>query len=227
MVFQDPFSSLNPVHRIDHFLLRPLAIHRGLHGEPAQVAARELFETVGLRLELLHSYPHQLSGGQRQRVALARALAAEPELIIADEPTSMLDVSVRIGVLNVLDRLRREQGIALLYITHDLASARYLCDSTLVMYAGELVEGGESLELMDNPQHPYTRLLLSAVPEPRRRERIEITAGGSRPNLLNPSPGCAFAARCPLVMDVCRTVNPARTQVGPSHWVRCHAVGAA
>jgi peptide/nickel transport system ATP-binding protein len=169
MVFQDPFGSLNPAHRIQHFLTRPLQLHGGKEGPKAiQLKLRELMATVGLGEQMLDRYPHQLSGGQRQRVAIARALAVEPQIILADEPTSMLDVSVRIGILNLMRKLRDERGVSMLYITHDLASARYIADTTMVMCAGNLVEGGDSVELMAAPHHPYTQLLLSAVPDARR-----------------------------------------------------------
>ncbi len=183
MVFQDPFGSLNPVHRIEHFLTRALVLH-GRHATPE--ALRELMTTVGLTEDMLQSYPHELSGGQRQRVSIARALAVEPRLILADEPTSMLDVSVRVGVLNLMRRLRDERNIAMLYITHDLGSARYLADTTMVMFAGELVEGGDALAIMDAPAHPYTRLLLSAVPDPERAavERAELPRGDPPPHVL-------------------------------------------
>ncbi|MBW4094942.1 MAG: ABC transporter ATP-binding protein [Acidobacteria bacterium] len=177
MVFQDPFGSLNPAHRIEHFLTRPILLHQGPAGTKAlRAKVRALIGTVGLDESMLDRYPHQLSGGQRQRVAIARALAADPDVILADEPTSMLDVSVRIGILNLMRRLRDERGVSMLYITHDLASARYIADTTMVMCAGELVEGGESLELMANPHHPYTRLLLSAVPDARGVNRAHLGA---------------------------------------------------
>ena len=173
MVFQDPFGSLNPAHRIEHFLTRPLQLH-GENDSPQalKLKLRELMATVGLGEQMLDRYPHQLSGGQRQRVAIARALAVEPEIILADEPTSMLDVSVRIGILNLMRKLRDERGVSMLYITHDLASARYIADTTMVMCAGDLVEGGESIELMAAPHHPYTQLLLSAVPDARRTQTV-------------------------------------------------------
>lgn len=187
MVFQDPFGSLNPVHRIEHFLTRALVLH-GHSAAPE--ALRELMKTVGLTEDMLQSYPHELSGGQRQRVSIARALAVEPRLILADEPTSMLDVSVRVGVLNLMRRLRDERNIAMLYITHDLGSARYLADTTMVMFAGELVEGGDALAVMDAPAHPYTRLLLSAVPDPERaawlrpRRARRAPRGDPQPHVL-------------------------------------------
>ncbi|MEV5052318.1 ATP-binding cassette domain-containing protein [Arthrobacter sp. LAR12-1-1.1] len=173
MVFQDPFGSLNPAHRIEHFLTRPLQLHGEKDSPQAlKLKLRELMATVGLGEQMLDRYPHQLSGGQRQRVAIARALAVEPEIILADEPTSMLDVSVRIGILNLMRKLRDERGVSMLYITHDLASARYIADTTMVMCAGDLVEGGESIELMAAPHHPYTQLLLSAVPDARRTQTV-------------------------------------------------------
>ena len=169
MVFQDPFGSLNPTKRIRHFLERPLALYSGLNAAQRRERAEELMESVELDHALLDRHPHELSGGQRQRVAIARALAVNPKVILADEPTSMLDVSVRMGVLQLLKRLRDERGISILYITHDLASARFVADTTIVMLRGVLVEGGPSAEVMDDPQHPYTRLLVSAAPDPLRR----------------------------------------------------------
>ncbi len=223
MVFQDPFGSLNPVHRVEYILERAVRIHGHIRGR-SQVRTRleELLTTVDLPVELLDSYPHELSGGQRQRIAIARALAMEPRVILADEPTSMLDVSVRIGVLNLMRRLRDEQGISILYITHDLASARYVADRAIVMFAGELVESGESLDLMANPAHPYTQLLLSAVPDPTQTgtfdpaERARLRAA-----VLD-------AQSCPFDGDPdqkCSRAVPVRHAVGDEanrHWVRCH-----
>ncbi|WP_309064512.1 ABC transporter ATP-binding protein [Microbacterium sp.] len=168
MVFQDPFGSLNPTQRVEHVLARPLLLHGKVRGD-IRTRLEELVTSVGLPPDVLGSFPHELSGGQRQRIAIARVLAVEPEIIIADEPTSMLDVSVRIGVLNLLARLRDERGIAILYVTHDLASARYLADRIVVMHQGTLVEGGESMALLAEPRHPYTRMLVGAVPDPDRR----------------------------------------------------------
>jgi peptide/nickel transport system ATP-binding protein len=171
MVFQDPFSSLNPVHTIRYHLERPLRLHQpALKGADRQAAIAELLTRVKLDPALIVSkYPHELSGGQRQRISIARALAVNPEVIIADEPTSMLDVSVRLGILNLLNDMKRQLGLAVLYITHDIATARYVAEDIMVMYAGQVVEWGETESVLGSPQHPYTRLLLSAVPDPDRR----------------------------------------------------------
>ena len=171
MVFQDPFSSLNPVHTVRYHLERPLRLHQpALKGVERQAAIAELLARVKLDPALIApKYPHELSGGQRQRISIARALAVNPEVIIADEPTSMLDVSVRLGILNLLNDMKRKLGLAVLYITHDIATARYVAEDIMVMYAGQIVEWGETESVLGNPQHPYTRLLLSAVPDPDRR----------------------------------------------------------
>jgi beta-glucosidase len=226
MIFQDPFASLNPVKSVAQHLERPLVIHGRASG-PAARGARvyELLHDVGLEPaeEIAAKLPHQLSGGQRQRVAIARALAVEPDLILADEPVSMLDVSVRTGILNLFERLKTERNIAWLYITHDLASARYLADRILVMYRGRLVEGAAGETLVGSAAHPYTRLLLASVPDAR------CGLGQGVPPRSPPSSGssvalagCPFAAACPEVMDVCRAEMPGISPLGEGHWVRCH-----
>jgi peptide/nickel transport system ATP-binding protein len=228
MIFQDPFGSLNPVQTIGNHIERPLQIHKIASGAEVQERVLQLLATVGLNPPgvMAKKYPHQLSGGQRQRVAIARALAVGPEIILADEPISMLDVSIRMGVLNLMERLKEERGIGYLYITHDIASARYIGDQTMVLYAGHMVEGAESNELMHNPKHPYTQLLLSAVPNPHAGLATrKIEARGEVPSLIDPPPGCPFAARCPHVMQVCREVMPGPESIGPDHWVRCHLYG--
>ena len=163
MIFQDPYASLNPVHTVVHHLERPLFLHR------TENTVEDLLKTVGLPAELAFRRPHELSGGQRQRVAIARALAANPDLLLADEPTSMLDASIRAGILDLLARLKSQRGLAILFITHDLQSARYLCERTLVMHAGAIVESGASADVLAHPAHDYTRRLLAAAPDPRRR----------------------------------------------------------
>ncbi|MGA7729700.1 MAG: ABC transporter ATP-binding protein [Chloroflexia bacterium] len=228
MIFQDPFGSLNPVHTIGYHLERPLLIHKVVKRNELEPRIHQLLSTVGLNPpdHMAKKYPHQLSGGQRQRVAVARALAVNPEIILADEPISMLDVSIRMGILNLMERLKEEMGIGYLYITHDIASARYIGDQTMVMYAGHIVEGADSDELMQNPAHPYTKLLLSAVPNPHAGLMTRtIEARGEVPTLVDPPPGCPFAARCPHVMDICRKVMPGPEPVAGNHWVRCHLFG--
>ncbi|MCF1742512.1 ABC transporter ATP-binding protein [Paradevosia shaoguanensis] len=171
MVFQDPFASLNPAHTIRYHLERPLRLHQGrLSGSERMAMIEELLARVKLDPALVMAkYPHELSGGQRQRISIARALAVNPQVIVADEPTSMLDVSVRLGILNLLNDMKAQLGLALLYITHDIATARYVAEEIMVMYAGQIVEWGDMESVLGNPQHPYTRLLLSAVPDPDRR----------------------------------------------------------
>ena len=230
MVFQDPFGSLNPVHTIEHHVARPLRIHQNIGG--GRMLRQKIFELlalVGLNppAEFADKYPHELSGGQRQRVAFARALAAEPELVLADEPVSMLDVSIRIGVLNLMDDLRQRTGLAYLYITHDIASARYIADQTIVMYAGYMVEGGQTEDLIRNPAHPYTQLLLSAVPDPKIGGGRKLPGRGGVPSRIDPEPGCPFAGRCPHTMDVCRTAMPEAVAVAGGHWARCHLIRPA
>lgn len=167
MVFQDPFGSLNPTHTIEHHLTRPLKIHKQVDSKQAlESRLKELLDLVELPIETLAKYPHELSGGQRQRVNLARALGVGAQVILADEPTSMLDVSIRLGVLNLMQRMKKELGIGFLYITHDLATAHYIAEETAVMYKGQIVEWGSTQSILTNPQHPYTKLLISAVPDP-------------------------------------------------------------
>ncbi|MFO7322914.1 MAG: ABC transporter ATP-binding protein [Chloroflexota bacterium] len=225
MIFQDPFSSLNPVRRIRAHLERPLLIHGKAKRGKLREQVNELLERVALTPveEFADKFPHQLSGGQRQRVAIARALAVEPRVILADEPVSMLDVSIRLGILNLMAKLRDEQNIAFLYVTHDIASARYFADETLVMYAGRIVEGGESEQVIQNPKHPYTQLLLSAVPNPEKGLRTGVTEDrGEVPDLTQVGVGCPFAPRCKHVMDICRREMPGVTQLSANRWTRCY-----
>jgi peptide/nickel transport system ATP-binding protein len=174
--------------------------------------------------EIAAKYPHELSGGQRQRVSLARVLAVEPKVVLADEPTSMLDVSIRIGILNLMRRLKDERDIAFLFVTHDLASARYVADELLVMYAGQIVERGPVEEVLGSPLHPYTRLLLAAAPDPAKRlhaQRIEERRGVAGA-AIDPPEGCRFVSRCPIAIDVCSQVTPQLVEARPLHSARCH-----
>ena len=224
MVFQDPFASLNPVHRVRHDLMRPLKIHRLVDGDrDGDAVVANLLERVALKpaAHFADKFPHELSGGQRQRVAIARALAVRPRVLIADEPVSMLDVSIRLGVLNLLADLRREENLTILYITHDIASARYLADTIVVMYAGQLVESAPSTELTDHPAHPYTQLLLAAAPDPDRAQPPPLAGRGAPPSLLAPPSGCRFHPRCPSAMDVCRRKAPPSVALDATHIAAC------
>ncbi len=230
LIFQDPFSSLNPVHTVRYHLARPLRLHGHARSAAEEKALiQQLLERVNLipAEQFMDKFPHQLSGGQRQRVAIARALAARPVVLLADEPVSMLDVSIRLDVLNLLNRLKEEDRLALLYITHDIASARYFAEETLVMYAGQMVEGGPSEEVTQQPKHPYTQLLLAAAPDPDRlgpgqqSDQLADAMRGEPPSLINPPSGCRFHPRCPFAMPVCKQRFPPRTELGGGHWTHC------
>jgi peptide/nickel transport system ATP-binding protein len=226
MVFQDPYSSINPAYRISHGIKRALRLHRrGLgRGEVERV-----LDSVGLVPpgKMTGKFPHELSGGQRQRVGFAQALAFSPKLIIADEPVSMLDVSIRIGLLNLMSDLREREGVSFLYITHDVASARYIADRVLVMYAGHLVEEGPTEDVIQRPKHPYTQLLLSAVPDPRAALGVSDAADvGEPPKVVNPKEGCRFRPRCPYAVAECETVTPLLRDIGPRRLVACHVAQA-
>ncbi|ODT80468.1 MAG: hypothetical protein ABS76_16155 [Pelagibacterium sp. SCN 64-44] len=226
MVFQDPFGSLNPTQSIGYHLERPLRLHRpDLKGKAVEAEMLTLLESVGLRpaADYLKRRPHELSGGQRQRVAIARALSVQPQVLLADEPTSMLDVSVRLGILNLLEDLKQQRNLAALYITHDIATARYFAEETAVMYAGHLVEQGPSQEITDNPRHPYTQLLIESVPNPTRKIATTRTRRAADiPLWTRQSRGCPFVSRCPKATAICRETMPGPTPLGPGHFVRCH-----
>jgi peptide/nickel transport system ATP-binding protein len=225
IVFQDPYSSMNPVFRVSHGVIRQLKLHRPeLDAGARQREAERVFETVGLTpaRDMLNKYPYEMSGGQRQRVGFAQALAVAPSLILADEPVSMLDVSIRIGLLNMMARLREQENLSILYITHDLASARYIADRILVMYAGHLVETGPAETVLSRAKHPYTQLLLSAVPELHDSDSGGSTDTGEPPKVINPGEGCRFRWRCPHAIDECARVTPRLRSMGPAHEAACH-----
>jgi len=220
MIFQDPFASLNPIHTIRYTLTRSLRIHKGiLRGDKLDAALHELLGRVQLTPadRYIDKFPHELSGGQRQRVSIARALAADPSVLLADEPISMLDVSIRLGILNLLKTLRDDMHVAILYITHDIASARYFADRTMVMYAGQIVEQGPSEDLTQTPAHPYTRLLIDSAPDPDAPARTQRSVAGEAPSLVSPPAGCRFAARCPFANDLCRAETPDLFAVDGDH----------
>jgi peptide/nickel transport system ATP-binding protein len=224
MVLQDPFSSLNPVHDIRYHLARPLILHgTARRGRALDDAIADLLTRVALTppAGFMAKYPHELSGGQRQRIAIARALAARPRILLADEPISMLDVSIRLGILNLLGDLQRDNHLSILYITHDIASARYLADSIMVMYAGQRVEYGPATTVTDEPAHPYTKLLLNAAPDPDRAQPPVLAARGAPPSLVNPPGGCRFHPRCPHAMSVCTEQVPPAFEVSTGHVSAC------
>jgi peptide/nickel transport system ATP-binding protein len=225
MVFQDPFSSLNPAHTVGYTMMRGLKLHQlSLTAEEREAEALRVLQTVGLvpPRQMLARYPHELSGGQRQRVSFALALSCRPKLVLADEPVSMLDVSIRVGILNLMTRLRDEEGVSVLYITHDIASARYVSDRVVVMYAGHVVESGPAEEVLHDPVHPYTRLLLSAVPSPRKPIPISSTEVGEPPRVVDPGEGCRFRSRCQLAIAACAEVTPRLQTSSPGHQAACH-----
>jgi peptide/nickel transport system ATP-binding protein len=226
MVFQDPYSSINPVFRVSHGVVRNLQLHRPeLDRAGRQAELERLFEIVGLTpaREMLDKFPYEMSGGQRQRVGFAAALAVEPRLILADEPVSMLDVSIRAGVLNLMMDLRDRLGVSMLYITHDIASARYVADRVMVMYAGHVVETGPVEAVLSAPKHPYTQLLLAAVPDPREKTSFTTSAAiGEPPKMVDPAPGCRFRTRCPLAIEVCGRETPLLRPMAPGHEAACH-----
>jgi peptide/nickel transport system ATP-binding protein len=229
MVLQDPFASLNPIRDVYYHLSRPFKVHglaktgADLDGKIAAVLERVALTPADA---FWHKYPHELSGGQRQRVAIARALAVQPRVLLADEPVSMLDVSIRLGVLNLLGGLRDREHLAILYITHDIASARYLADTISVMYAGQVIETGPAVQVTDSPAHPYTQLLLSAAPDPERTTAVTLRGRGAPPSAVAPPSGCRFRTRCPYAMKICAERVPPALPAGPGHVSACWLLDA-
>jgi oligopeptide transport system ATP-binding protein len=226
VIFQDPYSSLNPRMTVGQMLAEPLAVH-GIVREAGARAARvgDLLQRVGLLPQHARRYPHELSGGQRQRVGIARALAMEPSLIICDEPVSALDVSIQAQIINLLEDLQADLGLTYLFIAHDLAVVRHISDRVAVMYLGKIAEIADRKSIYDAPLHPYTKALLAAVPIPdpeleALRERVVLR--GEVPSALNPPPGCVFHPRCPIAVERCGGEVPLLRQVQPGHWAACH-----
>jgi len=225
MIFQDPYASLNPRMTVGNIVSEPMQIHNLVPKNERTKRVQELLQTVGLNPYFANRYPHEFSGGQRQRIGIARALAANPDFIVCDEPVSALDVSIQAQIVNLLEDLQDKFGLTYLFIAHDLSVVRHISDRVAVMYLGKIVELADRNELYDNPMHPYTKALLSAIPIPdpvieKRRERMILT--GDVPSPINPPSGCHFHTRCPYVMDVCKEIDPPFTEKTPNHFVACH-----
>lgn len=222
IIFQDPFSSLNPRMNVEQLIGEAFIIHHIARGAERRERISELLETVGLSGEHLHRYPHEFSGGQRQRISVARALAVEPRLIIADEPVSSLDVSIRAQIINLLLSLQKRFGLAYLFISHDLGVVRHISDRVAVMYLGRIVEIARTSLLFEDPRHPYTKSLMSVIPVPDPRARKErIFLSGDVPTPIDIPPGCRFYQRCPIRIDRCQSENPPLESITDDHEVAC------
>ncbi len=225
IIFQDPFSSLNPRMTVYQTIAEPMQIAGGYSREALQKRVLELMDTVGLARRFVNTYPHELDGGRRQRIGIARALALRPKFIVCDEPVSALDVSIQAQVLNLMLDIQEQMGLTYIFITHDLSVVKYISNHIMVMYLGQVVETAPSDELFARPLHPYTQALLSAVPVPdidHKKERIILKGELTSP--INPKPGCRFAARCQYASEECFKQEPELWQMREKHWVKCHKV---
>ncbi|HEY9862680.1 MAG TPA: dipeptide ABC transporter ATP-binding protein [Candidatus Obscuribacterales bacterium] len=227
MIFQDPYSSLNPRMTVGKIISEPLIIHQLATNKIAQNCVKDLLELVGLNDDVINRYPHEFSGGQQQRIGIARALAMNPDFIVCDEPIASLDVSIQAQVINLMQNLQQNLGLTYLFIAHDLSIVRHISDRVAVMYLGKIVELADRISLYENPLHPYTQALLSAVPIPdpeleAKRQRILLT--GEIPSPLNPPMGCRFCSRCPSVMEQCWLEEPRLKDMGLNHSVACHLI---
>ncbi|MCM3573159.1 dipeptide ABC transporter ATP-binding protein [Mesobacillus subterraneus] len=225
MIFQDPFASLNPRKTLRSIIREPLDTHQIFKGKERDAHVEGLLEKVGLNASFINRYPHEFSGGQRQRIGIARTLALNPELIIADEAVSALDVSIQAQIINLMEDLQEEFGLTYIFISHDLSVVRHISDRVGVMYLGKMMELASKKELYAEPLHPYTQALLSAVPVPRKKgvmKRERIILKGELPSPANPPKGCVFHTRCPAAFDLCKQVNPDFKEVKSNHFVACH-----
>ena len=225
IIFQDPYSSLNPRKTVEGIISEPLIVHRIGTKAERQARIAELLKLVGLAPEHARRYPHEFSGGQRQRIGIARALALNPKFIVCDEPVSALDVSIQAQIINLMRDLQRDLGLTYLFISHNLAVVRHIADRVAVMYLGKIVELTDKHSLYNDPRHPYTKALLSAIPiakPDQRRQRVMLT--GDVPSLIGPPTGCRFSSRCPVAEPRCREVEPPLIEIGDGHKVACHLV---
>ena len=222
MVFQGAMNALNPVYTVGYQLAEPLIYHKGLSRAEAIEIATKYLELVGLSPDTINRYPHELSGGMKQRVVIAMALILNPDIVIADEPTTALDVVIQAQILNLLKKLQKELNLTIILITHDLSIISELSDKVAIMYAGKFVEYGPLERVYNNPQHPYTQGLLRSIPRLRKKiEKLEWIPG-IPPDLRTPPPGCRFYPRCPYVMDICKKEEPPMVKIEPGHYVACH-----
>lgn len=225
MVFQDPYASLNPRKTLGETLLAPYKVHRMFDQRERKDRIKSLLETVGLHSSFINRYPHEFSGGQRQRIGIARALALNPDVIIADEPVSALDVSIQAQIINLLEDLQEEFGLTYIFISHDLSVVRHISDRVAVMYLGKMMELADKQDLYTEPLHPYTQALLSSVPVPHKKgmvKREKIVLQGDLPSPANPPRGCVFHTRCPAAMEKCQKDAPSFQELKPNHFVACH-----
>ncbi|MBP1911587.1 ABC transporter ATP-binding protein [Thermococcus stetteri] len=221
MIFQGAMNALNPVYTIGYQMTEPLIYHKGMSQEEALDRAQKYLELVGLDPEIVYRYPHELSGGMKQRVVIAMALLMEPSVVIADEPTTALDVIVQAQIINLMKRLKKELNLSMIFITHDLSILAEISDKVAIMYAGKIVEIGDSEKIYYEPAHPYTQKLLAAIPRLHEDvERLEFIPG-QPPNLINPPKGCRFHPRCPYAMDICREQDPELKEVDKDHYAAC------
>ncbi|MGD0006123.1 MAG: oligopeptide/dipeptide ABC transporter ATP-binding protein [Anaerolineaceae bacterium] len=227
MIFQDPYSSLDPRMTVGNIIAEPMVVNNIAKGSQQTARVQELLGLVGLNPSFTSRYPHEFSGGQRQRIGIARALASNPEFIICDEPISALDVSIQAQVVNLLEKLQNELGLTYIFIAHDMSMVRHISSRVAVMYLGKIVEFANRESLYNNPQHPYTKSLLSAVPIPNpkiERKRKRIILEGDIPSPENPPKGCRFHTRCPVAIERCKVDDPEFREIAPGHFAACHLV---
>ncbi len=223
MIFQDPYSSLNPRMKVYQLISEPLRVHKLVKDKKEErEKVIEIMKNVGLEPEYMSRYPHQFSGGQRQRIAIGRALASEPEFIVADEPISALDVSIRAQILNLMEDLQEKYGLTYLFIAHDLSVVRHISNKVAVMYLGHIVEMGDTNEIFTHPLHPYTKTLFESIPSVEKvKQPLKVTIEGEVPSPINPPPGCPFHPRCPHATERCKKERPEIKEVSPGHYVAC------
>jgi len=224
IIFQGAMNALNPVKRVGDQIMEPILLHENVDEAVAKKRVQELFSLVGINPNRIREYPHEFSGGMRQRVMIAMALACRPKLVIADEPTTALDVMIQAQILQLMKNLQTELDLAMIIISHDLSVLAETCDLLSIMYAGKIVERSSAVEVFANPQHPYTKGLIAAFPNIKGERRMPASIAGNPPNLINPPPGCRFSDRCYMVQDVCKKQEPPLIEVLPGHYAACHFV---